>query len=59
MTGPPPRQYKLERQYTPSTHTVIPTRPIWNDDYDGQMILGDLGGLEFTDMCLTGEKKTR
>ena len=33
-----------ERQYTSRTHSVIPTRRIWNDDYDGQMILGDLGG---------------
>ena len=41
---PPPRQHKHERQNTPSTHSVIPTRRIWNDDYDGQMIFGDLGG---------------
>ena len=44
MPGPPPRQHKHERQYTPSTHTIIPIRWIWNDDYDGQMIFGDLGG---------------
>ena len=44
MPGPPPRQHKHERQYTRSTHSVIPTRRIWNDDYDGQMIFGDLGG---------------
>ena len=43
MPGPPPRQPKHERQYTPRTHSVIPTRRIWNDDYDGQMIFGDLG----------------
>ena len=59
MPGPPPRQHKYERQYTPSTHSVIPTRRIWNDDYDGQMIFGDLGGLKFPDMCLTGEEKAR
>ena len=35
---------KLERQYTPHTLSVIPTRRIWDDDYDGQMIFGDLGG---------------
>ena len=42
----------LFRQYTPITHSVIPT--IWNDDYDGQMIFGDLGGLKLSDICLTG-----
>ena len=26
---------------------------------DGLMIFGDLGGLKFPDICLTGEKKTR
>ena len=57
--GPPPRQHKHERQYTPSTHSVIPTRRILNDDYDGQMIFGDLGGLTFPDICLTGEEKPR
>ena len=46
MLGPPPRQHKHERQYTPSTHSVSPTRRIWNDDYDGQMIFGDLGGTK-------------
>ena len=51
MPGPPPRQHKHERQYTPSTHSVIPRRRIWNDDYDGQMIFGDLGGI-----CLTVRK---
>ena len=59
MPGPPPKQHKHERQYTPSTHSVIPTRQIWNDDYVGQMIFGDLGGLKFPDICLTGEEKPR
>ena len=59
MPGPPPRQHKHERQYTPSTHSVKPTRRIWNDDYDGQMIFGDPGGLKFPDICLTGEEKPR
>ena len=59
MPGPPPRQHKHERQYTLSTHSVIPTRRIWNDDYDGQMIFGNLGGLKFPDICLTGEEKRR
>ena len=57
--GPPPRQHKHERQYTPSTHSVIPTRRIWTDDDDGQMIFGDLGGLKFPDICLIGEEKPR
>ena len=59
MPGPPSRQHKHERQYTPSTHSVIPTRRIWNDDDDGQMIFGDLEGLKFPDICLTGEEKPR
>ena len=56
--GGPPRQHKHERQYTPGTHPVIPTRRLWNDDYDGQMIQysGTLGGLKFPDICLTGEE---
>ena len=59
MSDQPSGQHKHERQYTPSTHSVIPTRRIWNDDYDGQMTVGDLGGLKFPDMCLTGEEKPR
>ena len=61
MPGPPPRQHKHGTQYTPSTHSVIPIRRICNDDDDddGQMIFGDLGGLKFPDICLTGEEKTR
>ena len=59
MPGPPPRQHKHERQYASSTHSVIPTRRIWNDDDDGQMIFGDLGSLKFPNICLTGEEKPR
>ena len=59
MPGPPPRQHKHERQYTPSTHPFILTRRLWNDDYGGQMIFGDLVGLKFPDICLTGEEKPR
>ena len=59
MLRPPLRQHKYERQYTPSTHSVIPTRWIWNDDYDGQMIFRVLGGLKFPDICLTSEEKPR
>ena len=29
------------------------------DDYDGQMIFGDFGGLKLPDICLTGEEKPR
>ena len=59
MPWPSPRQHKHERQYTPSTPSVIPTRRIWNDDDDGQMIFGDLGRLKFPDICLTGEEESR
>ena len=57
MPGPSPRQHKHERRYIPGTHSFIPTRRIWNDDYCGQMIFGDLGGLKFSHICLTGEEK--
>ena len=30
-----------------------------DDDNDGHMIFGDLGGLKLSDICLTGEEKTR
>ena len=34
--------------------------PVMNDDdNDGQMIFGDLGGLKLPDICLTGEEKPR
>ena len=29
------------------------------DDYDGQMIFGDIVGLKLPDICLTGEEKTQ
>ena len=46
MPGPPPRQHKHERRYTPGTHTFIPTRRISNDDYGGQNdIRGPCGPL--------------
>ena len=44
---------------THQAHTVIPTKRIWNDDYDGQMIFGDLVGLKFPGICLTDEEKPR
>ena len=55
--GPPPRQHKPVRRYTLSTHPFILTRRIWNDDYGGQMIFGDLVGLKLSVICLTGEEK--
>ena len=30
-----------------------------DDDNDGQMIFGDMGGLKLPDFCLTGEEKLR
>ena len=30
-----------------------------DDDNDGQVIFGDLGGLKLTDICVTGEQKPR
>ena len=59
MPEPPPRQHKHERRYTLSTHPFILTTRIWKVDYDGQMIFGDLVGLTFPDICLTGEEKPR
>ena len=44
---------------THQAHTVIPTRRIWNDYYGSQMIFGDLVGLKFPDICLTGEENPR
>ena len=59
MPEPPPRQHKHERQYTPSTQPFILTRRILKDDYDGQMIFGDLVSLKLPDICLTCEEKYR
>ena len=56
IPGPPPRQHKHERRYTPGTHSFIPTRRIWND-VGGQMTFGDLVGLKLPDICLAGEEK--
>ena len=30
-----------------------------DDNNDGQMIFGDIGGLKLPDICLTGEEKPR
>ena len=59
MPGPPTRQHEHESLYTPFMPPFIETRWIWKDDYDGQMIFGDLEGLKLPDICLTGEKKLR
>ena len=41
-----------------STSKVIDARKkMLMDDYDGQMIFGELGGLKFPDICLTDEEK--
>ena len=43
-----------------STSKVIGTRnEMMMDDYDGQMIFGDLVGLKLPDICLRGEEKPR
>ena len=44
------------KKNTPSTHSFIPTRRIWNDDDGRQMTFGDLVGLTFPDICLTSEE---
>ena len=59
MSGPPPRQHEHERRYTPFTHPFILTRRISTDDYDGQMIFGDVVGLKLRDISLIGEGKPR
>ena len=43
-----------------STSQVIGARnEMMMDDYYGQMIFGDLVGLNLPDICLTGEEKPR
>ena len=59
MPGPPPRQHEHERLYTLSTHSFILTRRIWKDDYDAQIIFGDLVDPKLPDICLTGAEKPR
>ena len=56
--GPPTKQHELERRFTPFTHPLILTRRMWEDDYYGQMIFGDLVDLKLPDICLTDEEKT-
>ena len=46
--------------HTRHTHSFIPTRRIWwNDYYGSQMIFGDRVGLKFPDICLIGEQKKK
>ena len=52
--GGPPRMSDQ-----PDAGATSETRRIWNDDYGDQMIFGDLVGLKFPDICLTGEEKPR
>ena len=42
-----------------STSQVIGAHNEMMDDYDGQMIFGDLVGLKLPDIRLTGEEKPR
>ena len=58
MPWPPPRQHKHERQYTPSTHSVIPKRE-YGMMMTAKWYSGTLGGLKFPDIRLTGEEKPR
>ena len=39
--------------------SLAPVNEMMMDDYDGQMIVGDLVGLKLPDICLTGEEKLR
>ena len=57
MQGPTPRQHEHERRYTTLTHPFIPTKRIWKDDYDCQMIFGDLVGLKLPAIDLKGVEK--
>ena len=40
----------------PSIHPLILTRRMQKDDYEGQVIFGDLVGLKLPDICLIGEE---
>ena len=57
--GPTSETIRTWKRYTSFTHPFILTRWIWKDDYDGQIIFGDLMGLKFPDICLTGEENPR
>ena len=62
MSGPPPRQHKHERLYTPFTQPFILTRRIWKEDYDGQMIFrgprGPNASRHLSYRCGKTQKKT-
>ena len=57
--GATPRQQEHERLFAPFMHPFILTRRIRKDDYDGQMIFGDIVDLKLPDICLTSEEKPR
>ena len=57
--GPPLRQHKHERRYTPSTHPFILIRRIWKDDYTAKWYSGGLVSLKLPDIWLTGDWKPR
>ena len=56
VPGPLPWQPKHERRDTPSTHPFILTRRRWKDDCDGQMIFGNVVGLNFLTFVLQVRK---
>ena len=59
IPGPPPKQHGHKRLYATYTHPFIRTSWIWKNDYDGQMIFGDIVSLKLPDDYLTGEEKPR
>ena len=59
ISGPPPRQHKHERRYTPFTHTFFLTRWIWKDDITSKWYSGTFVGLKLTGIRLIGEEKPR
>ena len=52
IRAPPPRQHKREKRYTPSTRPLFLTGRVWKDDYDCQMIFGDIVTLKLPDIFL-------
>ena len=48
-----------ETTWALKTIHIIHSHIEWNDDYDGQIIFGDLLGLKLPDICLTGEENPR
>ena len=62
--GPPRMSDQLNAGATSETAQTYKTvhtihAPIHSNDYDGQMIFGDLVGLKLSDICFTSEKHPR